>query len=278
MAEFRLQEIAAGIHAYLGGICNRGIITDNGNVLVVDSGVNISEASPLRAVVDEQHTGGWLALFNTHPHMDHFGGNQLFADVPIIGQQAARASIIETGEQTLAGWRQDAQRAEMLKDVKITPPNTTFRDTLTVFVGETEVQLLHFGIAHSPSDTVAWLPQTKTLFAGDLLFNDVVPAMPPGGNAANWLDALDRLQELGAEQVIPGHGPIQTPAALEALHTWMDMLYTRVVDAVKNDWDRETAIARIPAEMQSSMPRSGGDQRFPMVITHVYNEVVKKQA
>jgi cyclase len=278
MAEFHLHPIAPGINAYLGGICNRGIISDHGNVLVVDSGVNIAEATPLRAIVDEQRTGGWLTLFNTHPHLDHFGGNQLFSDVPIIAQQAARTAIIQTGEQTLAAWRQNPQVSEAIKDVKITLPNITFQDILTIFVGEIEVQLIHFGVAHSPSDTVAWLPQTKTLFAGDLLFNDVVPALPPGGNAAHWLDVLGRLQEFGAEQVIPGHGPIQAPSALQALHTWMDMLYTRVVDAVKNDWDLDTTIARIPAEMQSSMPRSNAEQRFPNIITQVYNQVRQSQA
>ena len=189
MAEFRLQEIVPGISAYLGGVCNRGVITAGGNVLVVDAGINASEATPLRAIADEQRKGGWLTLFNTHPHIDHFGGNQVFANVPIIGQQAARTAIIETGPQTLAQWQQNPQMGEIMRDIKIIPPTFTFQDTLTLFVGETEVQLLHYGVAHSPSDTVAWLPETKVLFTGDLLFNDVVPAMPPGGNAAHSLDA-----------------------------------------------------------------------------------------
>jgi cyclase len=278
MAEFRIQQIVPDIYAYTGGICNRGIVSNHGNVLVIDSGINPGEANALRTVVDEQRKGGWLGLFNTHPHLDHFGGNQGFSDVPIIAQQDARTAIVESGAQMLAAMQQRPQVGDMLKDVKITPPSMTFQDKLTVFVGETEVQLLHFGIAHSPSDTVAWLPKTKVLFAGDLLFNEVVPAMPPGGNAANWITALDRLQELGAEYAIPGHGPIQTPAALGNLRTWMDMLYTRVVDAVKNGWDRDTAIERVAEEVKSEAPRANAEERLPAAIGQVYDQVSRDRA
>jgi hypothetical protein len=71
--------------------------------------------------------------------------------------------------------------------------------------------------AHSGSDSVVWVPQARTLFTGDLLFSAIVPAMPPGSNLAAWLRALDTLIDLEPAQVIAGHGPIQSPAALADL-------------------------------------------------------------
>ncbi len=274
--DFSLREIVPGIHAVFGGVCNRGIITSRGNVLLVDSGISVAEAIPLRAAADEARDRGFLALFNTHPHLDHVFGNQLFADVPILAQQGVRETLLTTGAQMLANVQQNPQMAAHIGDVTITPPTVTFQDRLTLFVGEIEVQLIHFGVAHSPSDSVAWLPQISTLFTGDLLFNTLVPAMPPGGNSANWISALKSLEQLGAEHVIPGHGPIESPAALAMLRTWIETLRNQVIEAVAQGLDRETAISKVATTMQTAAPRAS-EERLPRTIGSVYDEVVHKR-
>ena len=152
--EFSIQDIVPGVSAIFGGICNRGIIASNGDVLVVDSGMNVAEATPLRAHADKLRNQGTLTLFNTHPHPDHVFGNQVFADAQIIGHQVIRDVIVNTGEQILAGIKQNPRMAELAGDVTLTAPTLTFQDQLSVFVGEIEVQLIHFGVAHSPSDSI----------------------------------------------------------------------------------------------------------------------------
>lgn len=275
MADFTVQEIVPGAHVALGGVCNRGIIANGGDVLVVDSGISVAEATPLRSAVDGLRTRGSLTLFNTHPHLDHVFGNQLFADQAIVAHYGVRENMIQAGEQTLAAMRQrNAQMAATIGEVTITPPTITFQDRLTLFVGEIEVQLIYFGIAHSPSDSVAWLPQSKTLYTGDLLFNDLVPATPPGANIATWLQALTSLQQLGAEHVIPGHGPIQTPQALNTLQTWFETLRTLVSEAIARGWDRETIIAKIPAEIQGVAPRQN-EERLPGTVGLVFDELTR---
>ena len=272
MPDFTLSEIVPGVFVASGGICNRGIITSNGSVLVIDSGINAAEATPLRAATQEYHKQGSLSLFNTHPHGDHVYGNQVFADSTIIAHQGVRTDLVVNGEQTLANWKQNPRMASAISDIKLTPPTITFQQEMTMFVGDIEVQLLYLGVAHSPSDSVAWLPQSRTLFTGDLLFNAIVPAMPPGGKPTNWLPALEKLEQLGAEHVIPGHGPIQTPAALTELHNWFNILHTQIRGAITNGWDQETTIKNVSAEMQRVAPR-GMEERLPMCITQVFNEL-----
>jgi cyclase len=172
----------------------------------------------------------------------------------------------------LAKWKQNLQMAQFLNEVTITPPTVTFEDEMTVFLGDMKVELLYLGSAHSPSDSVAWLPQLRLLFAGDLLFNTLVPAMPPGGNSANWVLALERLEQLGAEHVIPGHGPVQTPAELANLRNWLVTLRTHVSNAIASGWDRETTITKVAIEMQTVASR-GGQERLPMAIGQVFDEI-----
>jgi len=274
MPDFSIQEIVPGVSAALGGICNRGIISQGGSVLVVDSGVAVAEATPLRAAAQERREGGLLYLFNTHPHGDHVYGNQVFADSPIIAHEDVRCDMVTNGEQALANWRQNPRMAAFISDVVLTPPTLTFQDRATLFVGDLEVQLLYLGIAHSPSDSVAWLPQVRTLFTGDLLFNTIVPAMPPGANSANWVHALEQLEQLGVEHVIPGHGPVQTPAALTELHHWFITLRTLVGEAIATGWDRETTATTVARQIQELAPR-GMEERLPTAIGQVFDELSK---
>lgn len=275
MLNLSLQEVVPGIFVALGGICNRGIISGSGNVLVVDSGVSVTEATSLRAAAQEYCKQGSLSLFNTHPHGDHVYGNQIFTDGPIIAHEGVRKDLLASGEETLAKWKQNLPMAQSLNEVTITPPTVIFEDEMTVFLGDIKVELLYLGSAHSPSDSVAWLPQSRILFAGDLLFNTLVPAMPPGGNSAHWVQALERLAQLGAEHVIPGHGPVQTPAELANLRNWLVTLRTHVSNAIARGWDRETTITNVAIEMQTAAPR-GAQERLPMAIGQVFDEIVGK--
>jgi cyclase len=275
MSEFTVKEVFPGIDVVLGGICNRGIIEDQGSVLVIDSGISAAEATPLRAAAQEHLTeAGTLSLFNTHPHGDHVFGNQVFASDTIIGQQALKDTMIATGEQTLASFKQRPGMAKILGDIIITPPTVTFDANYTLQVGEIEVQFHHFGIAHSPSDSVAWLPQTRVLFAGDLLFNNLVPALPPGGNAAHWIDVLEKLEQFDAQHVIPGHGPVQSPDALASLRIWLTELHTRVKAAVDAGWEQEKSIERISEEMKNLSPRAS-QERLPGLVQQIYEQVTK---
>jgi cyclase len=255
------------------------LIAHGGHVLVVDSGMTVAEATPLRAAAQERQHDGALYLFNTHLHSDHVYGNQLFADGPILAHAAVRDYLMAHGEAGLTRWRQNPEMAALIHDVVLTPPTLTFPDQLTLVLGDLEVQLRYVARAHSPSDSVAWLPQSRTLFTGDLLFNAQVPAwnhgvapIPPGGSVAAWIQALDTLAALDAQYVIPGHGPLQPAAALADFRRWLLILQTQVGDALAAGWDRATTLTRVAAQLQQQAPR-GEDDRLPTVIGQAFDEL-----
>lgn len=65
---------------------------------------------------------------------------------------------------------------------------------------------------HSPGHVSFYAPDSRTLIAGDLVSGfGTVGIFPPLGEMRAYCDSLARMQRVGIEQIIPGHGPTQTP-------------------------------------------------------------------
>lgn len=71
---------------------------------------------------------------------------------------------------------------------------------------------------------MVFVPDAKLLFAADILFIGSTPVMW-AGPIENWFKALDRIDSLEAETIVPGHGPITNKdgvAQVRAYWTFVD--------------------------------------------------------
>jgi glyoxylase-like metal-dependent hydrolase (beta-lactamase superfamily II) len=242
-AAYRFTEIVPGVYSAIGtGSMNVGsnsaVIVNRDEVMIVDS--HISPESG-RAMLQELKTitdKPVRFLINTHFHYDHVNGNQAFPPgVDIIGHEYTRrrltGDILEKGmfadlvkglpkqvddlkaraasetdpaaKTRLAGQVQvQTAFAASLKDLKVTPPNVTMVDRMTMFRGDREIRLFYVGRGHTAGDIVVYLPKEKVLCTGDLLVHDVANLID--GYVNEWPDALEKLRPIDFVDVIPGHG------------------------------------------------------------------------
>ncbi|WP_329316663.1 MBL fold metallo-hydrolase (plasmid) [Streptomyces sp. NBC_00073] len=209
-------EVGDGVHAYVqpaGGWClnNAGILVDGGHSALVDTAATESRARRLRGAVLRLAGRAPRALVNTHFHGDHTYGNFVFPEALTIGHERTRTMVRAAGLHMAGLWPDVCWG-----DIEITPPELTFRDRTTLHVGSIRAELIHIGpAAHTTDDTVVWLPDQGVLFTGDIVMNGVTPFCVMG-SVAGSLRALDRLRELGATTVVPGHGPVGGPELLDA--------------------------------------------------------------
>ena len=77
----------------------------------------------------------------------------------------------------------------------------------TLDVGGVRVDLLHVGPAHTEGDLVVHLPDEGVVLMGDVLFSRCTP-IGWEGSTDRWIQALQRVEALAPEHVIPGHGPV----------------------------------------------------------------------
>ena len=93
---------------------------------------------------------------------------------------------------------------------KLEPPGEvlSLQDERILTVGDREVRALHTP-GHSPGHLSFYVPDTRTLLAGDVVANRGSTWVGlPEGDVAEYLATLERLQALGAAVIGPGHGEV----------------------------------------------------------------------
>ena len=108
-------------------------------------------------------------------------------------------------------------------DCPVTPPFVTFDDRLNVYAGDLQIQLIFVGPAHTTNDVIAWIPERKVMFTGDIIFNGGTP-FALAGSIAGWLDALDMIELLGPQVIVPGHGSVCGPESIEAQRRYLNFI------------------------------------------------------
>jgi len=239
-----LREVAPNTYAYLQhdgtwGISNAGFLVGEEGLLVIDATMVATMARSFIEEIRRVSDQPFRHLINTHSHPDHTGGNRLFAGAEIIShracreemerQQAPRPSNQTSGPNPLASIPRTPALERMFQMIAEDPsrsiplPSVTFEDRLTLRYGETEVQLVHYGPAHTFGDTLVYFPQSKVLFAGDVAFFYSMP-LAAGGKVGSWLRVIDKVKEMDIELVVPGHGPIGTKTELEDEREYFEFL------------------------------------------------------
>lgn len=221
-----IEEVSPGVFAYiqLDGtwfLNNAGFIVGRDAVTVVDTTGTESRARAFHAAVRGVTSNPVQALINTHSHADHTHGNFMFApDAAIIGHELCREEVLRGSLAAIKAAFPNGDFGE----VPYVAPNVTFSDRLTVWVDELRVELIFVGPAHTTNDVIAWLPERKVLFSGDLVFNGGTP-FAMAGSIGGWLGALETLRGLGAETIVPGHGPVCGPEVFETIGAYLSWVH-----------------------------------------------------
>lgn len=221
-----LQEVADGVHAYLQpdgswGWSNAGLVIGDGESLLVDTLFDLRlTREMLETMAPATGTNPITTVANTHANGDHCYGNQLVAGegVEVIASAAAAreldevpapllAALVEGADGSLKDFLTEAFGPFDFAGIETPPPTRTFSSRLEIEVADRSIELIEVGPAHTAGDVIAWVPSARVVFTGDILFIGGTPVMW-AGPVTNWIAACELIQQLDAEVVVPGHGPL----------------------------------------------------------------------
>jgi glyoxylase-like metal-dependent hydrolase (beta-lactamase superfamily II) len=208
------------------------LITNEG-VVLVDDKFEIDHGNIL-AEVKKLTNQPVKYVVNTHHHADHSGGNAKLQQlsVQVVTSEQARENMVDGKQPGL--------------------PNMTFEHHAHIYLGGKNVELYHFGRAHTNGDVVVYFPAHRTLAAGDMFtFGDATPELidySGGGSAKEWTQTLDSALQLDFDTVVPGHGVVTTKAEMRKFRDSTLRLRNRVHEMVVQKKTRDEIAKMLQAE------------------------------
>ncbi len=254
---FDLFELSEGVYATIskkdsGASVNAGFFDLGNYIIVFDTHIYPGAARDLHNAIIELYDKDPSFIINSHFHIDHILGNCLFPEsIPIMSTQVTLEKIKEVSFDQLKRYRETAEeeilkRKEMLNsedapfgeieiyndlefykyvtdpNFKIILPNFLIKDEIIINGINKTVHLIPCGVGHTESDILAYFPNEKICFMGDLLFANLDDSWAPSESGRfNAVDPpklyeiLKAIIEKDIKIFVPGHGELSTKDAVQ---------------------------------------------------------------
>lgn len=214
----------------------------------------------------------------THHHADHIGGA---ADLPGSPDFVCTANTA----RDIDAWPHEG----------VPKPTVVFSGpSHTLRLGGHEIVLHALPRGHTDGNLVVHLPRHRTVFVSDLIFPQSVPPVGmPFTSYHGMLDAIDRVQALQYDRLIPSHGQVGTRQDVEDYRDFLVDARTALIEAMKREGIhqihgdrtlyREAPFAQVIFRAQDALRPSWGhftafeEQGFPALQWILFHGVVMNE-
>ncbi len=276
----RLTKIAENVYAYVGTKkaspsnsfgANAGIIIGRDGIVVVDTLISAKEADrfikDIRAVSDKPIK----YVVNTHSHLDHTFGNSEFSKLGavIISQEIDKKNMLANGEANLKKAAAYGLTDKDMEGTRLSYPSLTFSEKMEIDLGDQVIELIYPRPSHTGGSIMAYLPDKKVLFTGDILFTNYHPNIA-SGDVDSWLKVLDTVAAVDADKIIPGHGPVSGKKDILDMKDYLVAFDKKARELAAVSGDAQY----IASEIKKALPAR--DELDFLIVSNVQQKYLKK--
>jgi glyoxylase-like metal-dependent hydrolase (beta-lactamase superfamily II) len=203
----RWKELAPNVYSYADLLTAGGttlttvslIVVTSDGVVLVDGQDTIEQGEALLENIKKITSQPVKYNVIASDHGDHVNSN------PAI--QAAYPDVVFISSPVSQKLLADEDRPPV--------PTEVVADKRTLSLGGTDIEILNLGRGHTGGDLVAYLPESKVLFLGELYLHQVFPAMVTA-YPSEWVATIKKAQAMDVTWFVPGHGFVDDAVTLKA--------------------------------------------------------------
>jgi cyclase len=276
--DFTVKKLADGVYAAISpdrgkGGSNAGFIVGSNGVLVVDTFQDVAPARDLLAEIRKVTNLPIRFVVNTHYHLDHTGGNAVFAE--------AGATIV--AQRNLRGWL----RTENMKFFGATPkpedttrveslvlPDMVYTDAVDIYLGARLIQVRYM-LGHTGGDSVVTVPDANVVFGGDLVWQKHLPNLIDA-TASDWVKTLEKLlADHPSATFVSGHGDVATPDDVRDFHDYLVTLRDDISNAQAAGKAGQELVDAVSPQLKENYGQWGFQGFLPRNIQQTAAELAK---
>ena len=255
-APFILHQVGPGVWAAIDNPAaksaragaNAGFVIGTDSVLVVDTFENPTASKVLLDQIRQKTNLPIRFVVNTHYHIDHVAGNNIFAaaGATILAQQNVRAWE-RTENKKILGPNITAAQTQIVESLGL--PTVTYKDGVDLYLGSREIIVRSFP-GHTGGDSVVFIPDANVVFTGDLFWCHTLPNLIDASTKP-WVETLDlAIEHHPAATFVPGHGEVGNVQDVKDFRGYLSDLRADVAQAQAAGKSGDALIDSVLPEIQ----------------------------
>lgn len=247
----RTKKLGEGVYSYeaLRGGDPGGFMTTNSLIVITSDGVlvadgqgNVKQAQEMIDAIKKLTPQPIKYFVICSDHGDHTGGDAAFPESTIFISSPVSKKTLETQ-----------------KTAKL--PSETVADKRTIKMGNTEIQILNLGRAHTGGDLMVYVPKDKVLFMSEAYLHRIFPAMR-SAYPSEWVETVKKAEKMNATWYIPGHGFVDDAKSLkDELVVYRKALEKVIAEATRLHKEGAPCVAPAPGTPPNQQPKCEAQEK-----------------
>jgi cyclase len=212
---------------------NLGCIVSEKGLVLIDTPLLPADAISWGKAI--RKLGKPIYQINTHHHYDHMIGNGAFGARTIAHENEAVELAKPDGSMLhyFIERRQDFEPdvKEQILNTPLLPPEITFKDRLSLHLGDVNIEMWYTG-GHCSSCIFVHVVEDNILFTGDVLHKDITPFLGQG-SFKEWIDVLAATSRQEYKAIVPGHGGLSGNKEVKLMLRFLRVLWNGVSKGYK---------------------------------------------